>query len=81
MERCTQALRALGMALDRDGGVGKRYTGSEWSIYGFMAKGGGRVDSCFVPKWMENRDDDLVWSHWTRKFVPMDGRRFIVIIK
>lgn len=75
MERCTQALRALGMALDRDGGVGKRYTGPEWSIYGFMMKGGG-VDSCFVPKWMENRDDDLVWSHW-RKVFPVDGRRFV----
>lgn len=66
MERCTQALRTLGIALDRGGRVGKRYTGPEWRAFTVSRWRGRGVDSCFVPKWMEDRDDDLVRGHWRK---------------
>lgn len=75
MERCTQALRALGMALDRDGGVGKRYTGPEWSIYGFMMKGGGLTRASCLNGWKTGTT--ISCGATGEKFVPVDGRRFV----
>lgn len=65
MERCTQALRTLGMALDRGGRVGKRYTGSEWRAF-TVSRMEGEGGWLVLPKWMEDRDDDLVRGHWRK---------------